>query len=65
MNTARKIESSSYPPFRRQSDRVDAVNQAIARVEREHAGRRRRLTIMLVAAALLIVVNGIVIVTFN
>lgn len=61
MNTAEKIESVNYPPYRRQGDRVRVINLAMQQVEREHAGRMRRMTLMLGGAAALLLVNGLLI----
>ncbi len=61
MNTAEKIESVNYPPYRRQGDRVRAIYLAMQQVEREHAGRMRRMTLMLGGAAALLLVNGLLI----
>ncbi len=61
MNTAKKIESVKYPPYRRQGDRVRAVNLAMQQVEKEHAGRIRRMALILAGAASLLLVNGLII----
>ncbi len=63
MNTAQKIESdsNSHPRFRRQNDRIAAINIATQRVEREHASRLRRMLVLLAGAAGLLVVNGLII----
>lgn len=65
MNTARKIESFPYPSFRRHSDRMLAVNQAMQRVEREHTRRLRRMTLLLAGATALLIINGVLVVTLG
>ena len=62
MNTAEKIESVKYPPYRREGDRVRAVHLAVQQVEREHAVRLRRMGLLLGGAAALLLVNGLLIV---
>ena len=61
MNTARKIESVTYPRYRRHSDRVEAVRQVVAQVEREHAPRQRRMLLLMAGAAALLLLNAILI----
>lgn len=64
MNAARKIESSNYPTFRRQSDRTLAVALTIQQVEREHGARLHRMVLVLGGAAAILIVNGILITSF-
>jgi len=59
MNSARKIASNRYPPFRRHSDRVEAINLATQQVEREHAMRMRRMFVILASAAAILLLNGV------
>ncbi len=61
MNTAEKIESVNYPPFRRHKDRVRAISLAVQQVEREHAVRSRRMGLLLGSAAALLLLNGLLI----
>lgn len=65
MNTVQKIESFTYPSFRRHSDRLLAVSQTMQRVEQEHARRLRRMTLLLASAAALLVINGVLVITFG
>lgn len=64
MNTARKIEYSNYPPFRRQSDRTLSINRTIQQVERGHGARLHRMVLVLGSAAAVLIVNGILITSF-
>jgi hypothetical protein len=65
MNTVQKIESFSYPTFRRRNDRLLALNQTMQRVEWEHARRLRRLTLLLASATVLLIINGVLVVTLG
>lgn len=61
MNTAKKIESASYPKYRRRSDRLRAVSLTLQRVEQAHISRQRRLALMLGTATVLLLLNGLLI----
>lgn len=62
MNTVQKIESFTYPSFRRRNDRLLAVSQTMQRVEQEHARRLRRMTLLLASATVLLIINGALVV---
>jgi hypothetical protein len=62
MNRSSKIDSSTYPALRRHSDRLRVVDEAMQRVECDHAGRLRRMTRLLVGAASLLILNGVLVV---
>lgn len=61
MNTARKIEPVSFPPYRRKGDRNRAIGLVVQRVERDYSPRLRRINYALIAAAALLLINGVVI----